>query len=377
MLAGHLWVFAGEIEEVTGNPQPGDLVDVSSATGRFCGRGLFNPHSKIRVRLLTFRDEAIDEPFWMGRLTQALALRQRVVTDTTASRLVYGEGDFLPGLIVDRYADLLVMQALALGMDRRKEWLGLMLTKLTGAKAIYLRHDAGSRTLEGLPIMKGFLAGEHATTVEISEGKARFLVDVEHGQKTGWFCDQRENRQAAASLAPGAEVLEVFCHTGAFGIQAARHGAQTILGLDSSAEALAMARRHADLNGLASICRYQEADAFRELPKLERKGARYDLVILDPPAFAKSGRAAPQALAGYKEINLRAMRLLRPGGFLVTCSCSHHVSEPHLWQTILQAARDAKKQVRVIEARSQARDHPGLAAMPETRYLKCFILQVF
>jgi 23S rRNA (cytosine1962-C5)-methyltransferase len=377
VVAGHLWVFAGEIQEVTGHPQPGDLVDLSAVSGRFCGRGLFNPHSKIRVRLLTFRDEAIDEHFWTGRLAQALALRKRVVTDTTAYRLVYGEGDLLPGLIVDRYADLLVMQALAFGMDRRKEWLGELLTKLTGVKAIYLRHDAGSRTLEGLPMVRGFLAGEHATTVEINEGRARFLVDVEHGQKTGWFCDQRENRLATASLAPGAEVLEVFCHTGAFGIQAARHGAQAVLGLDSSAEAVAMAHRHAELNGLGPICRYRQADAFQELPKLERKGARYDLVILDPPAFAKSRRAAPQALAGYKEINLRAMRLLRPYGFLVTCSCSHHVSEPLLWQTILQAARDAKKQVRLIEARSQARDHPVLAAMPETRYLKCYILQVF
>ncbi len=373
---GHLWVYEGDVEEVQGNPAPGDLVDLSTNSGRFCGRGFYNPHSKIRVRILTFRDEPINEGFWAKRLQSAGALRKRVVADANAYRLVHGESDLLPGLIVDRYGELLVMQTLSWGMDRRKDPLADLLLRQTGAGALYLRNDANPRALEGLPMEQGFLRGTGPTKVEIHEGPARFLVDVEHGQKTGWFCDQRENRRAAASLAGDAEVLEVFCHTGAFGIQAALHGAKSLLGLDASAQAVASAREHATRNGVEKVCLYREADAFKELPKLERGGQRYDLVILDPPAFARGRHAVAQALAGYKEVNLRAMRLVRPEGFLVTCSCSHHVSEASLWSTILEAAGDARRPVRLLESRSQGRDHPVLASMPETRYLKCFILQV-
>lgn len=373
---GHLWVYEGDVEEVQGEPAPGDLVDLSARSGRFCGRGFYNPHSKIRVRILTFRNEPITESFWAGRLASAASLRRRVVSDTTAYRLVHGEADLLPGLIVDRYREMLVMQTLSWGMDRRKELLADLLMRQTGADAVYLRNDANPRTLEGLPMEQGFLRGAGPTKLEIYEGPARFLVDVEHGNKTGWFCDQRENRRAAASLARDAEALEVFCHTGAFGIQAALQGARSLLGLDVSAQAIAMAREHAAMNGAEKICLYREVDAFKELPKLERGGRRYDLVILDPPAFARSRHAVPQALAGYKEVNLRAMRLVRPEGFLVTCSCSHHVSEQQLWNMILEAAGDARRPVRLLESRSQARDHPVLAAMPETNYLKCFILQL-
>lgn len=374
--AGHLWVYAGEIEAVQGEPAPGDLVDLFTRSGRFCGRGFFNPHSKIRVRLLTCHQEPINEGFWEKRLGAALALRRRVVSGANACRLVYGEGDLLPGLIVDRYADLLVMQTLAFGMDRRKASIAGVLCRLAGVKTVYLRNDTQSRTLDGLPLEKGFLCGEGRTRVEIEEGRARFCVDIERGQKTGWFCDQRENRLAAAALAGGAEVLEVFCHTGAFGIQAAVQGAKSVLGLDSSGEAVEAARAHAELNSVGAVCEYREADAFDVLRTFERRAQRYDLVILDPPAFAKSKPTVPQALAGYREINRRAFQLIRPGGFLVTCSCSHHVGERMLWQTVLDAARDAKRQLRLIEVRSQARDHPVLAAMPETRYLKCFLLQV-
>lgn len=373
--AGHLWVYAGEIEAVEGDPTPGDLVDLATHAGRFCGRGFFNPHSKIRARILTFQDEPINEGFWRTRLERAASLRNRVVSGTNAYRLVHGEGDLLPGLIVDRYADVLVMQTLSVGMDRRKELLADVLSRLTGAGAVYLRNDTNSRRLEGLPAGRGFLRGQGETRIGIYEGPARFLVDVEHGQKTGWFCDQRENRMAVAALAQGAEVLEVFCHTGAFGIQAALQGAASVLGLDSSSEAVTLAREHAQMNGVGAICQYRQVDAFEELPKFERAGHLYDLAILDPPAFARSRDAVPRALAGYKEINLRALRLLRPEGFLVTCSCSHHVSEQGLWRAILEAAHDAKRQVRLLEVRSQARDHPMLASMPETRYLKCFLLQ--
>lgn len=374
--AGHLWVYAGEINEVQGEPAPGDLVDLFTSSGRFCGRGFINPHSKILVRLLTRREEPINERFWAKRLEAAVALRRRVVSDATACRLVYGEGDLLPGLIVDRYADLLVMQTPSFGMDRRKGALAELLGRQTGSKTVYLRNDAQSRTLEGLPLEKGFLCGGGPTRVEIQEGPARFSVNVERGQKTGWFCDQRENRLAAASLAGGAEVLEVFCHTGAFGIQAALYGAKSVLGLDSSGDAIKAASAHAELNGVGAICEYREADAFEALRTFERRAQRYDLIILDPPAFAKNKQAVPQALAGYREINRLALQLIRPGGFLVTCSCSYHVSEPALWQVILDAAREPRRPLRLIEVRSQARDHPVLAAMPETRYLKCFLLQV-
>ena len=377
ILAGHLWLYASEVGDVSGMPEAGDLVDVYTHAGRFYGRGLFNPHSKIRVRLLTFEDEPIDEAFWSTRLKSAEALRRRVVTGTDAYRLIHGEGDLLPGLVVDRYANLLVMQTLSFGMDRRKDLLADLLDRQIKPDAIYLRNDAKSRTLEGLPISQGFLRGHSPIRLEITEGPARFHVDVERGQKTGWFCDQRENRLALASVADNADVLEVFCHTGAFGIQAALHGARSVLGLDASADALSLARHHADMNGVGGRCEYREADAFEDLRNLARTGHRYDLVILDPPAFARSKQAVPQALAGYKEINVQALRLIRREGFLVTCSCSYHVSEQNLWETILGAARDTKRQLKLIEKRSQGRDHPMLAAMPETRYLKCFVFQVF
>jgi len=373
---GHLWIYAGYVEEVSGELVSGDVVDVVAPNGRFYARGLYNPESKIRVRILTFDNEPITEQFWRGRLAQAVRLRQRIVTGTNAYRLIYGEADRLPGLIVDRYDDVLVMQTLSSGMDRRKDLLAELLCQESGATRVYLRNDAKSRTLEGLQVERGFLRGGGATTVDIQEGPARFLVDIERGQKTGWFCDQRENRLVTAQFAAGAEVLEVFAHTGAFGIHAALAGAKSVEGLDVSEEALALARNHAALNKVDDRCRYRAADAFEEMRKLERAGCRYDLVVLDPPAFARSKQAVPRALAGYKDVNLLGMRLTKPEGFLATSSCSHHVTEQEFWTGIRLAARDAKRQVRLLEQRGQARDHPILATMPETRYLKCFILQV-
>jgi 23S rRNA (cytosine1962-C5)-methyltransferase len=373
---GHLWIYAGYVEEVNGELVSGDVVDVMAPNGRFYARGLYNPASKIRVRILTFEDEPITEEFWRRRLAQAVRLRQRVVTGTNGYRLIYGEADRLPGFIVDRYDDVLVMQTLSSGMDRRKDLLADLLCQESGAMRVYLRNDAKSRTLEGLSVERGFLRGGGATTVDIQEGPARFLVDIERGQKTGWFCDQRENRLVTARFASGAEVLEVFAHTGAFGIHAALAGAKSVEGLDVSEEALALARNHAALNKVDDRCVYRSADAFEEMRKLERAGRRYDLVLLDPPAFARSKQAVPRALAGYKDVNLLGMRLTKPEGFLVTSSCSQHVTEQELWTGIRLAARDAKRQVRLLEQRGQAGDHPILATMPETRYLKCFILQV-
>lgn len=374
--SGHLWVYAGHIDEVRGDPTAGDVVDIMAPNGKFVARGLYNPHSKIRVRLLTFDAEPITEQFWRGRVAQAIRLRQRIVSDTNAYRLLYGEADQLPGLIVDHYNDVLVMQTLSYGMDRRKALLADLLCQEAGVGRIYLRNDAKSRSLEGLPIEKGFLRGGGATRVEVQEGRASFLIDIERGQKTGWFCDQRENRLAAARLTAGAEVLEVFCHTGAFGMHAALGGAKSIEGLDVSEDALVLAREHAILNKVGDRCIYRVADAFDEMRSLERAGRRYDVVMLDPPAFARSKRAIPRALAGYKDVNLLGMRLTKPEGFMVTSSCSHHVSDQDFWIAIRHAARDARRQVRLLEQRGQASDHPVLAAMPETRYLKCFLLQI-
>lgn len=374
--SGHLWIYAGFVQAVNGEPVAGDVVDVVMPNGRFYARGLYNPASKIRVRILTFEDEPITASFWRGRVSQAVRLRKRIVSNTNAYRMVYGEADRLPGLIVDRYDDVLVMQTMSAGMDRRKEVLAGILCEETGASRVYLRNDAKSRMLEGLPVATGFLRGGGATSVEVYEGAARFCIDIARGQKTGWFCDQRENRLAAARFAPGAEVLEVFCHTGAFGVQAALAGAKSVEGLDVSEEALAFARTHALLNGVQDRCSYRAADAFDEMRQLERAGRQYDLVLLDPPAFARSKQAVPRALAGYKDVNLLGIRLTRREGFVVTSSCSHHVSELHFWQTLGRAAHDAKRQVRLLEQRGQASDHPVLASMPETRYLKCFILQV-
>jgi 23S rRNA (cytosine1962-C5)-methyltransferase len=377
VVAGHLWVYQGEIADVRGELAPGDIVDVVSARGRFLGRGYVNPISQIRVRILTHAEEPIDEPFWMGRLRAALALRRRVVADTTAWRLVFSEGDLLPGLVVDCYGDVLVMQTLTAGADRRREMLADLLQHLTGAAAIYLRNDARSRTLEGLAREQGFIRGSGATAIDIQEGPARFRVDIARGQKTGWFCDQRENRLAVAPLTRGLRVLDVFCHTGAFGIQAAAAGAASVLGVEASAEAVAAAQAHALRNGVADRCTYRQADAFEELRRLDAAGWRADVIILDPPAFARTKAAVPRALAGYKEVNLRAIKLLPSEGILVSCSCSWHVDEAMFWGAVLDAARDAGRDLRLIEFRSQARDHPMLAAMPETRYLKCLVLQVF
>lgn len=372
---GHPWVYAGHIDATTGTIEAGDVVDVYTSTTHFCGRGFYNPHSKIRVRLLTYREELIDEGFFRARLESAFRLRERLALRSDAYRLVYGESDLLPGLVVDQYQDVAVVQMLSYGMDCRKDMLADLLVQHRQLRALYLRNDAKSRTLEGLPLERVCLRGELPASVDIFEGEARFVVDVAEGQKTGWFCDQRENRMAAGKLAKDLDVLEVFCHTGGFGIHAALQGARSVEGLDASEAALRLARHHAVTNNVESRCRYRRVDAFDELRALERSGRRYGMVILDPPAFARSRHALQHALAGYKDLNLRALKLLSPEGFLVTCSCSHHVSDMEFWDMILAAARDARRQIRLIEQRSQGADHPVLGAMPESRYLKCFLVQ--
>jgi len=373
--AGHLWVYDSEIAEVQGTPEVGDVVDVTHGD-RLIGRGLFNPRSKIRVRLLTRGAVTIDDAFWLGRIRDAIALRARVVSGTTAFRLVHGESDALPGLIVDRYAGVLAMQALSAGIERRKEALAGWLREVTGADAVYLRNDAKALAREGLAPAAGFLAGSAPTEVEIEESGARFVVDLVHGQKTGWYCDQRENRLAVATLTRDADVLDVCSHTGAFAVHAARAGARRVTAMDVSADALERAQAHAALNGVGACLTVEMSDAFDGLRRLHREDRRYDLVILDPPAFARAKAAVPHALTGYEDLNRRAMQVLTAGGLLVSCSCSHYVSDSQLWTAILTAARDVRREVRLLETRGQARDHPILGSMPETRYLKCFILQI-
>jgi 23S rRNA (cytosine1962-C5)-methyltransferase len=364
------------------------VVTVRDAAGRPLGTGFLNTRSLITVRLLTTADRDLDGAFLRGRLERALAVRHAVVSGTTAYRLVFGESDLLPGLVVDRYGDTLVMQTLTAGMDRRKEMLARALVDLTGAAAVYARNDPAVRRLEGLPRETGWLipplgppagrasAGEalRPAGVPIQESGASFVVDIAGGQKTGFFLDQRENRVHAAGVIHG-EVLDVFAYTGAWAVHAARRGAN-VTAVEISEAAAAMIVHHAELNGVAARCRAVTANAFDELRRLDRSRARFDAVVLDPPAFVKTRAALAGGLAGYKEINLRALKVVRPGGWLITCSCSYHVSEEMLEATVADAARDAGRWVRLVERRSQARDHPVSLGVPETRYLKCLMLEV-
>ncbi len=374
LAGGHLWIYSSEIHKVRGGYEAGDIVEVRAADRSYIGRGYLNPLSTIAVRLLTRQREAIDEGFFRRRLEDAIALRRRVVDATTAYRVVYSEGDSLPGLIVDRYGDLLVLQTLTLGMARQEALLVRLLQEMLRPAAIYARNDAPVRGREGLPLEARFLAGEAQLVPEIEEHGVRFRVDVAAGQKTGFFLDQRENRAAIARYARGA-VLDVFCYTGGFAMHAARAGA-SVTGIDISPEAVAAAAEHARLNGVEARCTFQTANAFDALRRMARQAPRFDLVVLDPPAFAPSRTAVSKAAAGYKEINLRAIKVMQPGGILVSCSCSFHVNEELLLDIIAQAAHDARRRVRLLEARSQARDHPMHPGMPETRYLKCLILEV-
>ncbi|MBO8142460.1 MAG: class I SAM-dependent rRNA methyltransferase [Firmicutes bacterium] len=375
---GHLWVYQGNIASIDGDPAPGGEIDVYSSRGDFLGRGYYNPRSQIAVRLLSREAGPIDKEFFAERIRQAQEYRARFVPQASSYRLIYSEGDWLPGLIADRYEDVLVVQLLTLGMDRRRDEIVRAMAETVRPRAIYERSDAQSRRHEGLEPRRGLLWGElPPQPMIIGENGLRFEIDVTEGQKTGYFLDQRENRRRLAPLVPGARVLDAFCHTGSFAIHALRYGAQEVLGVDSSEQAVAMARRNAALNGFAGRARFVAANAFDFLRELDRQGERFDCVILDPPAFAKGKAHVEAARRGYKEVNLRGIKLLRSGGFLVTCSCSHHMTAAMFFELILDAAADARRQLRLVETGSQAKDHPVLAGVPETAYLKCFVFQVF
>ncbi len=374
---GHPWVYGTEVEDIEGNFSPGDIVEVADSRGRFLGRGYINPASQILVRIMTRnRDEEINRDFFRRRIEAAWSYRTRVVKNTNAFRVVFAEADLLPALVVDKFGDYLAVQTLALGIDLHKDTIASVLREVVGPAGIYERNDAGVRELEGLPLKAGFIGDEFETTVEIIENGLFFEVDLAGGQKTGYFLDQRENRMALEYLCSGARVLDCFCHTGTFSVYAARFGAGEVLGIDISGPALEAAARNAARNGYSGVVSFREGNAFDELRDLDRSGEKFDLVILDPPAFTKSKKALEGAVRGYKEINLRAFKILRPGGFLVTCSCSFHMSEALFLEVVKSAALDAGRTARLVEVRRQARDHPMLLFSPETHYLKCLILQV-
>ena len=379
---GHPWVFDNQVLRIDGTPGPGDIVRVVDDRGRPIGQGYYNAVSRILVRLLSRRSgEVIDAAFFRGRIAEAWRFRER--TGCPASRrVVFGEADGLPALVADLFKDegddpgVLVLQTLSMGMERWKDVLVNALREVTGASRVYERNDVPIRTKEGLELRKGFLSGPFDTHLRIRENDLWWEVDVATGQKTGHFLDQRLNHAAIAPIVPGARVLDCFTHTGGFALHAAQYGAAEVTGLDISAEAVRQARANAELNGLGDRCTFSEANVFDHLTEASRKGAEWDVVVLDPPAFAKSRAAMDKAWRGYKEINLRAMKCLPPGGFLVTCSCSQHMT-PDLFQDMLsEAARDARRELRTVHEGGQPPDHPVHWSIPETQYLKCLVLQV-
>ncbi len=379
--AGGLWIYDNEIAGVSGRFENGDLVNVHDFDGYGLGRGFINTNSRIRVRMMTRnQNQEIDEDFLYMRVQAAWDYRKETV-DTESCRILFGEADFLPGLVVDKFADILVVQSLALGIDRMKETiLRLLMEALErdgiSIRGVYERSDAKVREQEGMKRVKGFLGAPFDTNVEIRENGVRYLVDVQDGQKTGFFLDQKYNRLAIQRLCKNARVLDCFTHTGSFALNAGLAGAREVLGVDASGLGVEQARRNARLNGLEDRVRFLCADVFELLPELEEKGELFDVVILDPPAFAKSRNSVKNAVKGYREINLRAMKLIRDGGYLATCSCSHFMTYELFTQTIGQAARNVHRRLRQVEYRTQAPDHPVLWAADESYYLKFYIFQV-
>ena len=379
--AGGLWIYDNEIAGVDGSFENGDIVAVEDFDGYFLGYGFINMNSKIRIRVLSRKKEhEITESFMEQRVRDCWEYRKAVV-DTDSCRLIFGEADFLPGFVADKFSDVIVVQSLALGIDRWKEFLVQTLIKVLAEdgitiRGVYERSDAKVRLKEGMERVKGFIGPAFDTKVEIQENGVRYYVDVKEGQKTGFFLDQKYNRLAIQRLCKNAKVLDCFTHTGSFALNAGIAGAQSVLGVDASETAVNQARRNAELNGLDGTVKFLCEDVFELLPELEEKGEKFDVVILDPPAFTKSRSSVKNAVKGYREINLRAMRLVKDGGFLATCSCSHFMTYELFTQTIGQAAKNVHKRLRQVEYRTQAPDHPILWSADESYYLKFYIFQV-
>jgi 23S rRNA (cytosine1962-C5)-methyltransferase len=372
---GHPWVYRSDVENVI-DPEPGAIVEVRGPRNRMLGHALFSDQSQITIRMISRAvspaDPPIDDAFWRARLEAAIRFRDSLQINATAFRLVHGEADLLPSLIVDRYGDYLVMQTLSQGMDRLAPTLVKLLVEITGAKGVLARNDPKVRRLEGLDQKVEVMHGAVPETISVNEAGITYNVDPWRGQKTGLFLDQRENREAATRYARG-KMLDCFSYNGGFGLVLASH-CESVEALDVSADAVERITANALANGITNLTA-REANVFDELRHLEREGARYDTIVLDPPAFAKNKAAIPNAIAGYKEINLRALRLLNPGGYLVTCSCSYNVDEAMFAGAVFDASADAHIPVTVVEKRMQGRDHPVLLGVPETYYLKSFILR--
>lgn len=379
--AGGPWIYDNEIESILGDCSDGDIVLVHDFDGYPMGRGFLNRKSKLTVRMMSRnKDTEIDEAFIRMRVRNAWEYRKKTV-DTGSCRVIFGEADFLPGIVVDKFSDVLVVQSLALGIDRFKMLILETLKEVMAEdgisiRGIYERSDAKVREQEGMERYKGFIGEPFDTKVEIVENDVHYLVDVKDGQKTGFFLDQKYNRKAIWKLCPGAKVLDCFTHTGSFALNAGMAGAASVLGVDASELAVNQARENAVLNHLEDIVKFQCEDVFELLPELERRGELFDVVILDPPAFTKSRNSIKNAVKGYREINLRAMKLVKDGGFLATCSCSHFMDYELFTQTIGQAARNVHKRLRQVEYRTQAPDHPILWAAEDSYYLKFYIFQV-
>ncbi len=373
MLRGHPWVFSNELQEIPTGVAPGEIVDVLDFSGRFVGRGAINPHTLIAVRILTRKREEINAAFLLQRITTARDLRTRLGFGASF-RAVYSEGDGLPGLIVDKYSDILVVQTLTAGMERLLDTVITVLREVYSPAAIVLKNDTASREIEGLERHTRVAFGSVPGAVIIEESGIQYRVDVLEGQKTGFFFDQRENRLALKELVKGRRTLDCFCYAGAWSLTAARFGASEVIGIDSSEKAVNTAGENAALNNMS--VRFIIGDVFEELRAFEKKSERFGCVILDPPAFVKSRAKVREGLKGYKEINLRAMKMLEPGGLLISCSCSHHVDVELFKEMLIDAAYSADRSVRLLEMRSQARDHPVVLAARETQYLKCAVLLV-
>ena len=374
--ARHPWVFRSDIARTEGDFTPGDVVDIVSSKGKFLARGYYNPASQIALRILTYRQEPVDGAFISRRVRDAVDYR-RSFADLRSCRMIFAESDRLPALIVDSFGDVLVLQCLALGMERFKRDVVNALVEELHPAGIWERNDVPVRKLEGLEMMTGLLYGEVPDTVLMEENGIRFRVDVKQGQKTGFFLDQKENRAAIAPFVRGKRVLDCFCHTGSFALHAGRYGAADVTGVDISEYACECAAENARLNGLENTVHFTAANAFDLLGEESRAGKKYDVIILDPPAFTKSRSTVDSARRGYKEINLRAMKMIEPGGYLITCSCSQHILPAVFQEIVLEAAADARVLLRQAEFRTQGRDHPILPSSPETQYLKCGIYQVF
>ena len=379
---GGPWIYDNEIESIMGSFTDGDIVLVHDFDGYPLGRGFINRNSKLTVRMMTRnRDTEVDESFIRMRVKNAWEYRKKVMDDISSCRVIFGEADFLPGLVVDKFADVLVVESLALGIDRFKEMIVDILKELMEAdgihiRGVYERSDAKVREQEGMERYKGFIGAPFDTKVEIVENGVRYYVDVKDGQKTGFFLDQKYNRRAAAKLCKGARVLDCFTHTGSFALNAGMAGAEHVTGVDASELGVTQARENAALNSLEDRVEFICEDVFDLLPRLEKQGEKFDVVILDPPAFTKSRSSVKKAVKGYREINLRGMKLVKDGGYLATCSCSHFMDYELFTQTIGQAARNVHKRLRQVEFRTQSPDHPILWGAVDSYYLKFYIFQV-